>query len=227
MSIIAAVNPKGGSGKTTLIITLAQVLSQTGTIAVIDADPNAVIANWAQRRTQAGLPLPFTVTTCSNESTMIRTIDALQKEADIVLIDLEGTASQMITRALARAKLVLVPFNESPVDARLAGSAVELIDREAETFRRPIPFRLVRSRSNATIQSRSATRIINEIRDAELPLLDASLVERAAFRDVFDFDATIYELQEGKTRGVEKAQANAEAVARSVLIELGKELAVA
>ena len=119
---------------------------------------------------------------------------------------------------------MLVPFNESPVDARLASSAVELIEREAETFARPIPYRLVRSRSNALITSKSAKRIIGAIDEAELPLLDAALVERAAYRDVFDFAATLYELDSPTTSSIEKARENAEELARAVMDAVTMEL---
>ena len=46
MAVISVANPKGGSGKTTLTLVLAaQFASQNASVAVIDADPNAFIAN--------------------------------------------------------------------------------------------------------------------------------------------------------------------------------------
>ncbi|MFX8102589.1 division plane positioning ATPase MipZ, partial [Acinetobacter baumannii] len=68
--------------------------------------------------------MPYSVTSQPKEAAMIETIAQLANENDMVIIDLEGTASRMMSRALIRSHLVLVPFNQSPVDAELAAAAV-------------------------------------------------------------------------------------------------------
>ncbi|MFD2580823.1 ParA family protein [Novosphingobium colocasiae] len=155
---------------------------------------------------------------------MVRLIDQYTASHDFVLIDLEGTASRMTSRALARSHLVLIPFNLSPIDAELAANAVSLIQEEAEALGRDIPFRLVRSRDNAAMQTKTARRIVAAIDEAELPLLSVGLVERAAFRDVFDFAATLEELDEATTSGVPAARTNAYDMARAVLQAVQEEM---
>src|SRR3546814_5284324 len=81
---------------------------------------------------------------------MINTVDQLAKEYQFVIVDLEGTASRMTSRAFARSHLVLVPFNQSPIDAELAANAVQLIHEESEALQRPLPFRLVRSEEHTS-----------------------------------------------------------------------------
>ena len=52
MPVISFANPKGGSGKTTLAMVLALEIAKGGAqVAVIDADPNAIIEKWAAART--------------------------------------------------------------------------------------------------------------------------------------------------------------------------------
>jgi chromosome partitioning protein len=99
-----------------------------------------------------------------------------------------------------------------------------LIREEAEALGRDIPFRLVRSRDNAAMQTKTARRIIAAIDAAELPLLSVSLVERAAYRDIFDFAQTLEELDEAKTSGVPAARQNAYEVARAVLRAVQEEM---
>lgn len=226
MPAISVANPKGGAGKTTLTFVLACELARSGaSVAVIDADPNAIIAGWSRKRTEQGKAIPFEIITGPKESELVRLIDQHTASHDFVLIDLEGTASRMTSRALARSHLVLIPFNLSPIDAELAANAVGLIQEEAEALGRDIPFRLVRSRDNAAMQTKTARRIVTAIKDAELPLLAVGLVERAAFRDVFDFAATLEELDEATTSGVPAAKTNAYEMARAVLQAVQEEMA--
>lgn len=49
MPVIAFSSPKGGAGKTTAATLLATVLAQRGaSVAVIDADPNKNVVDWAK-----------------------------------------------------------------------------------------------------------------------------------------------------------------------------------
>ncbi|AXB80637.1 ParA family protein [Novosphingobium sp. P6W] len=225
MPAISVANPKGGAGKTTLTFILACELARSGaTVAVIDADPNAIIASWGRKRASEGRAIPFEIVASPKESELVRLVDQYTASHDFVLIDLEGTASRMTSRAFARSHLVLIPFNLSPIDAELAANAVGLIQEEAEALGRTIPFRLVRSRDNAAIQTKTAKRIVTAINEAQLPLLPAGLVERAAYRDIFDFSSTLEELDEANTSGVPAAKKNAYEVARAVVAAVQMEM---
>lgn len=227
MSVIAIGNPKGGAGKTTLALVLADQLYENGVnAAVIDADPNAIIASWADKRTKAGKSMPYTIVPRPTESEMIQTIERLAKEHSIVIIDLEGAASRMTSRALARAHLVLVPFNQSPFDAELAAKAVALIHEEGEALGRKIPYRLVRSRDSAAVITKSAKRIRTAIEDAGLPTLPVGLVERAAYRDIYEFGSLLSELNPTETAGLARAQENAQQLTEAVIAALKEQYRV-
>jgi chromosome partitioning protein len=224
MAVISIGNPKGGAGKTTLALVLADTLATGGaSVSVIDADPNAIIEKWATKRRNAGRPLPYRVIPRPTESEMIGTIDRISKEDQFVIIDLEGSASRMTSRALARSHMVLVPFNLSPIDAELAAQAVKAIQEEEEALERRIPFRLVRSRTNAAIETKTAKRIVDAIRAAELPLLETALVERAAYRDIYEFGLLLSELDNATTSGVRNAITNAAELAQSVVQAMREE----
>ncbi|OJX91006.1 MAG: chromosome partitioning protein [Novosphingobium sp. 63-713] len=224
MAVISIGNPKGGAGKTTLALVLADTLASNGArVSVIDADPNAIIEKWAAKRIAAGKELPYRVIPRPTESEMIGTIDRISKEDQFVIIDLEGSASRMTSRALARSHMVLVPFNLSPIDAELAAQAVRAIQEEEEALERRIPFRLVRSRINAAIETKTAKRIVDAIRAAELPLLNTALVERAAYRDIFEFGMLLSELDNATTSGVQNAITNAAELAQAVVNAMREE----
>jgi chromosome partitioning protein len=224
MPVISIGNPKGGAGKTTLALVLADQLAENGArVAVIDADPNAIIAKWATKRAQKGKPMPYRVVARPSEAEMIKTIDALAGDYTFVIIDLEGAASRMTSRALARSHLVLIPFNQSPIDAELAASAVALIAEEAEALNTSIPFRLVRSRDSAAIATKSSKRIGAAIAGHKMPLLSVGLVERAAYRDIYEYGALLSELDASETSGLVNARANAQALAEAVVGALKEE----
>lgn len=46
MSVIALIGNKGGSGKTTLVVNMASVLSEDNAVAVFDADPLRSASYW-------------------------------------------------------------------------------------------------------------------------------------------------------------------------------------
>lgn len=224
MPIISIANPKGGAGKTTLAFILADQLSSNGaSVAVVDADPNAIIAKWYERRKGEGRDSPFAVIAKPSEGAMINTVDQLAEDYQFVIVDLEGTASRMTSRAFARSHMVLVPFNQSPIDAELAANAVQLIHEESEALQRPLPFRLVRSRDSSAVTTKSSRRIASAIAEANLPVLDVGLVERAAYRDIFDFSKTLSELEADTTSGLENARGNAAKLAASVIEAIREE----
>ena len=218
MAAISFINPKGGSGKTTLAMILAQEFSRRGgRVAVIDADPNSVIAQWGERRVERGDVIPFHIESCPSENNIGRVIEALSEAYDFVLIDLEGIADLRASRTMSRSHLVLIPLNPSSIDANLAAKAIEAVDAEAHNVGRAIPLRVVRSRDAAAVQSKTLKRIKQTLQQLEIPSLETGLVERAAYRDVFEFSKTLEELNTSDTSNLPQARANAAAIADEII----------
>ena len=57
---------------------------QGARLAIIDADPNAVIADWADRRVKNGLHVPFTIVSRPKEAEMVATIGELSHSHEFV-----------------------------------------------------------------------------------------------------------------------------------------------
>ena len=68
------------------------------------------------------------------ESTIIRVIREHSATRQFVLVDLEGTANRLVSRAITQADLVLVPLQASALDSNEASRAVGLIHEEEEAL---------------------------------------------------------------------------------------------
>jgi chromosome partitioning protein len=126
MPIIAVSNPKGGSGKSTTTLLLATHLAEQGaSVCVLDADPNQPILDW---KTNGASKTTLEVIGGVKETTLMETLDGLTQQ--FVFIDLEGTASVLVSRSIAMADFVIVPLQASAVDVRQAAKANALIQAE-------------------------------------------------------------------------------------------------
>lgn len=225
MPVIAFANPKGGTGKSTSALILALELAHRGgKVALVDCDPNQVTAGWAEARRGAGEAVPFTAIPNPGEGDVIDVLDDLAAEYPFVIVDLEGTASLMMSRAMSRSDLTIIPMQASPVDAKQAARAVALIRVEEKTLRRQIPMRILMTRNNPAIKTRDEKAIVQQLDAAGVPMLEVPLHERAAFRAVFAFNKTLRELTAKESAGLPKALENAEGYAYFVIKALKDEM---
>ena len=136
MYVITFANPKGGSGKTTSAMLLAeQIALSGGRVAILDLDPNANILGWARGREEAGRSLPFSVHARPQIEDTVGLIDEMAAQADYLIIDLEGSKDQIVTFALSRTDLCIIPMDGSPMEARQAAQAVRLVETTSRMIR--------------------------------------------------------------------------------------------
>ena len=103
MPVITVASPKGGAGKSTVSVILGTELAYAGAaITILDCDPNRSITIWAER---APLPPRITVRADVGESEIVRAIKQQDADGRIVIVDLEGVASRLVSRAISQADL--------------------------------------------------------------------------------------------------------------------------
>lgn len=211
MPVIVTANPKGGAGKSTVTLVLAQTLAHLGaTVAIVDADPNRPIVEWRNGPSR----LPLSVIGDVTEGSIIRVIREHRLSHQFVFVDLEGTASRLVSRAITQADLVLIPLQASGVDARQASRAVALIHEEEEALGdRTIPYRVLLTRTSPIIATRIEREIVSALIAAGLPLIENRLNERQAFKAIFVRRLALHELDEEAVNGLSEALANAQRLA--------------
>lgn len=207
MPVISFANPKGGAGKTTTALLAATQLAEAGaTVAIIDADPERWISQWGAL---PGKPETIQIISDVTEDTIVDVIEREAAQAQFVIVDLEGTASLMVANAIGMSDFVTIPLQGSSMDAKGGAKVLKLIASQAKLARRTIPHAVVLTRTSAAIRSRSLKNVSTELEDAGIPVFQTAIVERAAYRDLFDFGGTLLALDSSQTSNIEKAIENA------------------
>jgi chromosome partitioning protein len=128
--VIAVVQQKGGSGKTTLAVNLAVACTRRGmTVALLDTDPQGSLGRWFMaRRERLGDPgMEFSTSSAWGVS---YECEKLKRGADIVIIDTPPKVDADLRPALREADLVLVPVASSHVDLWATDGVLDLAARE-------------------------------------------------------------------------------------------------
>jgi chromosome partitioning protein len=221
MPVIVTASSKGGAGKSTLTLVLAQALDAMGaSVTIIDADPNRPLVRWRGGRSSSAVELVGDVT----ESNIIKVVREHSAVRQFVLVDLEGTANRLVSRAITQADLVLIPLQASALDSNEASRAVGLIQEEEETLEgRVIPYRIIMTRTNPLITTKIEAGIYQALADADIALMRTRLHERQAYKAIFVRRLTLSELDQS-INGLEAAKENAERLAEEVveLITIGR-----
>lgn len=225
MPVIAVSNPKGGAGKSTTTLLLATYLAQQGaTVSVLDADPNQPILDWKENgMSKSSLQVIGGI----RESTLIETLD--RQNQQFIFIDLEGTASVLVSRSIALADFVIVPVQASAIDVRQASKAIRAVRDEEKVAQRSnpkrhIPYRVLMTRTPAPGAPVSSVQrqLESEIEAAKVPRFKTSLAERLAFKALFLERLSLPELSHLRVGNLEAAYQNVHDLAEELVAALSE-----
>ncbi len=218
MPTIAFANPKGGAGKTTAALLLASELAAKGAkVTIIDADPERWISQWGELK---GKPDNIKIIKNTTEDTIVDQIDDASRDSQFVIVDLEGTASLMVANTIGMADLVIIPTQGSAMDAKGGAKTIRLIRNQERMARRRIAHSVLLTRTSAAVTSRSLRNVQEQLAKSGVDVFITPIVERAAFRDIFDFGGTLASLDPRNVSNLEKARENAREFAGEVIAKL-------
>lgn len=132
--IVAVVNQKGGSGKTTLSMQLAGALARRGgKVLVVDADPQATATRWAATADD-DKPFPASVIGLSAASAKVhREVKKFVADYNYIIVDCPPAADSPVPQsALLIADLALVPLIPSPLDMWAAVGIRQVIENVSD-----------------------------------------------------------------------------------------------
>ena len=215
MPVITFANTKGGAGKTTLAVIVANELARLGhRVTLLDADPQQWVSRWhALAKGTKNLSVISDVT----DETIDAHIKDLKKRGGYVLIDLPGGRSPLLAKAIGFANHVFVPVQGCAMDAAGGAQVLELMRDLAERCDIRIDHSVVLTRISSIITTRSMQVVKSLLAERQVRVLDTPLVERAAYRDMFVTGGALQSMDPERVSNLDKAQANAEALAMEVI----------
>lgn len=218
MPVIVFANSKGGSGKTTSALLLACALAENKRTTLIDADPRRPITTWAE---MPGKPPELSIVTNASEKTILDEIEEAAATDPFVIIDLEGTASRLMSYAISQADLVVIPLKEQQQDAMAALEVIQEVHRDMKATRRKIPYAVLFTQSKAAVKSRTARHIAAQFREnAAIDCFETEIHERDAFAAIFSIGGALKGLDPKKVNGLPNAIANVDAFKDEVIARL-------
>ena len=129
MPVIAIVNQKGGTGKTTLAINLAAAFAELYPTLLLDADPQGSALDWADSRATPQMNLDAQELPSGD---LLRELRALSDTYDWVIIDGPPGIGRTSADAVRVADIVLIPSKPSPFDVWASSDIVDAVKARQE-----------------------------------------------------------------------------------------------
>lgn len=202
MQVIAVLNQKGGSGKTTIATHLARALQLDGAdVLLVDSDPQGSARDWAAVREDQ----PLTVVGI-DRATIDRDLKNVARK-EFVVIDGAPQASDLAISAIKAATFVLIPVQPSPYDIWAASDLVDLVKQRIELTDGKLQAAFVVSRAI------KGTRIGGEVTEAlngyGLPVLESRITQRVSYPGTAAAGSTVMDAEpDGDAAAEVRALAN-------------------
>lgn len=148
MKTILVSSQKGGSGKTTLVANLSVEAAKTGSVVLVDTDPQGTLTQWVYRR-----PVDTPVLVKAEISQLKIGLESIKKRStSFVFIDSPPAIGTVIDVLVDVADLVLIPVKPSPADLWSVARTVQLVKEKNKKFL----FILNQVKSNSAITAQAA-----------------------------------------------------------------------
>lgn len=197
-TVIAVLNPKGGSGKTTLTTNLARAFQLDGhKVLIVDTDRQGTARDWRQSQPEES-ELPPVVG--GDNTKLEREIPQLASSFDYIFVDGAAQVQEMVVSAVKAADLVLIPVQPSMADLWAVDELVELIRvrREVTEGALKAAFVVSRQKKNTNL----ATAIDRPLRERGLPVLEGRTSDLVAYAESLSFGTTVLDYEpEGNAAG--------------------------
>jgi chromosome partitioning protein len=200
MKVIAVLNQKGGSGKTTIATHLARALQLQGSsVLLVDSDKQGSARDWSavdesNPVTVIGLDRP----------TLDRDLKNIS-DKDFVVIDGSPQATDLAVSAIKAADFVLIPVQPSPYDIWATSDLVDLVKQRIEMTDNKLKSAFVVSR--AIKNTRISGEVSEVLTEYGLPVLDAKIVQRIAYPNSAAIGKTVFETESKNSDAVAEMNA--------------------
>ncbi|QCE35838.1 peptide transporter (plasmid) [Acetobacteraceae bacterium] len=175
MKVIAVLNQKGGSGKTTISTHLARALQLSGkNVLLVDSDPQGSSRDWSAVREEQ----PVTVVGI-DRPTIDRDLKKIANSVDFVVIDGAPQTADLAISAIRAADFILIPVQPSPYDIWATSDLVDLIKQRIEITDGKLKSAFVVSR--VIKGTKIGSEITETLTGYDLPVLQSRITQRVSY----------------------------------------------
>ena len=191
MPIIAVLNEKGGSGKTTISTNLARGFQLNGhQVLLVDSDPQGSARDWyAAAGEDNNLPPVVGL----DRPALFKELPTLSKNTDWVIIDGAPQLEDIAVAAIKVADLILIPVQPSPYDVWAAESLVELVKARQEIMDGRLKAAFVVSRQ--IVGSKLAREVRDALEDYGLPIMKSLTSQRVIYANSATNGSTVLDTE--------------------------------
>ncbi len=194
MKIIAMLNEKGGTGKSTVATNLASALHLRGQrVVLVDADPQGTSRDWRSASPE-GIDLPSVVALDRPE--MLQSLSSIQ--ADLVIIDTPAKAEKMTAAVVRIAQTALVVIQPSGADIWASAAAVKLIQQKIDVGGQIDAGFLVNRVSGVSKLSKEV--LAGNWNEYGVTILEHAIGNRVAFAQALTDGLSIYSLSDAHAK---------------------------
>jgi len=178
--IITVSTGKGGAGKTTTTITLADCWASSGyKIGLLNTDPNKSLTRWYEKGITKGYFKNIVFKEELQEKNIIGAAKELCEQVDVLLIDVAGIASVSLLKAAGIADLVIIPAQPNEDDFLEAINTKEIVKEAEELTGRSIACKTVLTRAKAG--TRVLDHVAKQLEKKKFPLFKTVFYDRTIF----------------------------------------------
>jgi chromosome partitioning protein len=218
MPVITFANTKGGAGKTTAVLLLATELARKGyRVTILDADPQHWISRWHD---VSGKVQNIAVIDFVTSASLPQHISEDRQNTDYFIIDLPGARNPLLATAIGLSDHVLIPIQGCAMDARGGAQVLELLQYLDDKAGIKIGHSVVLTRVSSMVTTRALALVKSLLSERQVPVLDTAIIERSAFRDIFDCGGTLHSMDPARVSNLDKARENALCFAEEIMGKL-------
>lgn len=185
--VVAILNQKGGSGKTTIATNLAYSLKRNDQkVLLVDADQQGSARDWNEANSGELLPVVGL-----DRETLPKDLQAISGGYDWIVIDGAPQIAKLSAAAVRASDVVLIPVQPSPYDIWACADLVDLIAARQEATGGMPKAAFVISRSIKN--TRLSGEVAEALKDYGLPVFEAVTTQRVAYPTSASRGATVYD----------------------------------
>jgi chromosome partitioning protein len=216
--VIAAINGKGGAGKTTALMNIAgEYALHGGSVAMIDMDArNNLMKWWTDCQAKDAQPGGIEVYSHKTARGLERWMEESAGAFDHVLIDTPGEDTSIVDPVIAAADLVISPIQPSKHEVLGAIDSFENVVRVNESLGRQSRHGVLRTRITVTVRHTELYRKIRPIIEDKVGtyLFRTEVFERNVYKDIHNGIGTL-QMQE-VTDAIAKARRETQVLVEEV-----------